>query len=191
MRKEGEYSKAAESLYAEGGRKGPPYYSEEKFQNEYNPPKAEKEAPGAETPVSDPCTNASIPTTTLSTADVPIPGRHLEATTTQPEVDPQSMSKLPVKSLMAPSPTANVSMQEEPVKAAALPGHAVLWSNSPNLETAHGFPVGRETFRHYVPGHREQKVYFQCTTDNPSNQRENVVYDEVIPLAPEDHFPSY
>lgn len=93
-------------------------------------------------------------TTTLSTANEPIPGRHLEGTTTQPKVDPQSMSKLPVKSTVAQSPTANVSTKGEPVKAAAPPGHAVLWSNSPNLEAAHGFPLGRETFRCYVPGHR-------------------------------------
>lgn len=112
--------------------------------------------PGAETAAADAAINASSnPTTTLSTANVPIAERHLEGTTTQPEVDPQSMTKLPGKNTVAPSHTANVSTQGQPDKVAAPPSDAVLWSSSPNLEAACSFPVVRETFRHYVPGYRE------------------------------------
>ncbi|PKU47588.1 hypothetical protein llap_2132 [Limosa lapponica baueri] len=56
-----------------------------------------------------PATNAFNLTTTLRTANDPVPGTHLEGTTTQSEVDLQSTSKLPAKSMVAPSPTANVS----------------------------------------------------------------------------------
>lgn len=43
----------------------------------------------------------------------------------------------------------------------------------------------------YVPNNPpRQEVYFQCTTENPSNQRENILYDDVIPWAPEGHFAS-
>lgn len=31
-----------------------------------------------------------------------------------------------------------------------------------------------------------QEVYFQCATDNPSNQGENIPYNKIIPWTPED-----
>lgn len=142
------------------------YYSEEVFENEYDPLKPEKETPGAETTAADATINASNPTTTLSTDSVPIAERHLEGTTTQPEVDPQSMTKLPGKNTVVPSHTANVSTQGGPVKVAAPPSHAVLWSSSPSLEAACKFPVGRETFRHFVLSYRE----YSCGYRSQSHQ---------------------
>jgi len=65
-----------------------PYYTEEIFENEYIPPKPEKEAPGAEIPAADPATNTPNPTITLSTANLSVPVRHLQRTTIQSELDP-------------------------------------------------------------------------------------------------------
>lgn len=169
-----------------GGR--PPYYSEEMYEQDFEPPK-EKEAP-KETPAADPATNTTVPDTNATVSNLSgqggnatIPGR--SATGNGANFPPLESNLLGGSGVPTPFPTVPVSGSD----GAAQNGinQSNQRANSPNANVIQGFPLGNQQYTghgsHFFkthPGMGDIRHNTLISRGNPFGQTENTMY----PLGP-------